>query len=132
MPKLRGHHLICLHFFNGDGYDENFIKNLRDTLELVSKEEITISSGTDDVCAGCSHLKENRCRYSENADKEILEMDKKALELLGNSYNDKLRWNELKYMLPGIFQEWFSLYCRECEWRGVCEKNDLFHQLSEE
>lgn len=132
MLKLRGHHLICLHFFNGEGYDETFIKNLRDILKRTSKEEITISSGADDVCSGCSCLKENRCGYSENADKEILEMDQKALELLENSYNDKLRWNKLEYMLPGIFQEWFSLYCRECAWRGACEKNDLFQQLSDE
>jgi len=130
MPLLRGHHLICLQFFNGEGYDETFIKNLRDTLKRTSNEEITISSGADDVCESCSYLKKDRCGYSENADKEILDMDKKALELLDHSYNDKVRWNELTNKLPGIFPKWFSLYCRECEWRSACEKNDLFQQLS--
>ena len=129
MPLLRGHHLICLHFFNGEGYDEAFIKNLRDTLELASEGEIIISSGVDDVCAGCSYLKEDRCRYSENADKEILEMDKKALELLDHSHNDKVRWNELENKIPGIFPEWFSLYCRECDWKKACEKNSFYRKF---
>ena len=128
MLKFRGHHLICLHFFNGEGYDETFIKNLRDILKRTSKEEITISSGADDVCAECSYLKNYRCCYSENADKEILEMDNKALELLGHSHNDTVRWEELENKIPGIFPEWFSLYCRECEWKGACEKNALFQQ----
>lgn len=129
MPLLRGHHLICLHFFNGEGYDEVFIKNLRDTLERASEGKIMISSGADDVCAACSYLKENRCGYSENADMEILEMDNKALALLGLSCGDRVGWDTVKNNIPSIFRKWFSLYCRECDWRGACGKNSSYRKL---
>ncbi|HDL01563.1 MAG TPA: DUF1284 domain-containing protein, partial [candidate division Zixibacteria bacterium] len=28
MVRLRAHHLICLHFYRGEGYSEGFIENL--------------------------------------------------------------------------------------------------------
>jgi hypothetical protein len=75
MLILRGHHLICLHFFSGEGYDAQFIENLRDVLKRAESEEIEIVSGNDDVCAKCLYLKDHKCAYDENADKEIREMD---------------------------------------------------------
>lgn len=129
MPLLRGHHLICLNFFNGEGYDEAFIKNLKTILDRGEREEITISSGADDVCGNCTYLKEDRCLYSKSSDKEIKEMDAKALSLLGLSIGDKVKWGELKEKISKIFPEWFSLYCKECDWRNACEKNASFQKL---
>ena len=131
MPSLRGHHLICLHFFNGEGYNEIFISNLRNILARAEEEEITVSSGADDVCASCPYLKEGRCRYEVDADEAIQEMDSKALALLRISRGDRVNWVELKNRINEIFPEWFSNYCMECNWKGACEKNAFFRQLSE-
>ena len=130
MLLLRGHHLICLNFFNGEGYDEAFIENLKHTLNLAEKEMITVSSGADSVCASCPNLKQNKCQYEENAEESIQQMDAKALALLGLSYNDQIGWDTLKNRIPEIFSEWFSLYCKECSWRGVCEKDAFYRKLS--
>ncbi|MBI5196753.1 MAG: DUF1284 domain-containing protein [Nitrospirae bacterium] len=130
MPLLRGHHLICLHFFNGEGYDEAFIENLTHTLSLAEKEIITVSSSADNVCASCLHLKQNECRYAENAEESIRRMDAKALMLLGLSYNDQIEWDALKNRIPEIFSEWVSSYCKECSWRGVCAKDAFYRKLS--
>ena len=129
MSLLRGHHLICLHFFDGEGYDDAFIKNLEDTLRSAEDEDVEISSGADNVCAACLHLKEGRCMQTENADEAIREMDARALALLGLSMPGRVRWNVLQNKIPGIFPEWYLLYCTDCDWRGVCEKNDLFRGL---
>lgn len=130
MPLLRGHHLICLHFFNGEGYDEAFIKNLRHTLSRAEEEMVTVSSGADNVCASCLHLKQNKCQSEENAEESIKEMDAKALALFRLSCNDQIKWDTLKNKIPEIFSEWFSLYCAECNWRGACEKDAVFRKLS--
>ena len=129
MPILRGHHLICLHFFHGDGYDKNFIKNLKKIIDLSEKEKVTISTGADDVCSHCVYLKQGRCKSAENADKIIQKMDIKALALLGHSDGDKMRWSELKDCVRSIFSDWYFQYCTECEWKKVCEKDDFFKQL---
>jgi len=126
MPLLRGHHLICLHFFDGEGYYDAFIKNLEDKLRRAEEEDVDISSGVDDVCAACFHLKQGRCEQSETADEDIREMDAKALTILGLSISDKVSWKALQDRIPRIFPEWYSLYCTDCDWRKACERNDFF------
>jgi hypothetical protein len=66
---------------------------------------------------------------SEGAEQEIREMDAKALELLGLSISEKVSWKALMDKIPGIFPEWHSLYCVDCDWRKVCEKNASFREL---
>lgn len=129
MPLLRGHHLVCLNFFNGEGYDEAFIKNLKNLMDRVKEEEITISSGADDVCRSCHYLEKDRCQYLKHSDEEIMGMDAKALALLALSHGDKVKWNELKDKISKIFPEWFSLYCKDCNWRNACEKNAFLQKL---
>ena len=53
MLNLRGHHLICLNFFKGEGYDEVFIKNLEKILSKMEKENIKVVEDFDDVCKSC-------------------------------------------------------------------------------
>jgi hypothetical protein len=130
MPFLRGHHLICLHFFHGEGYDEAFIMNLKETLTRADAEGITITSGADDICKNCPYLKYSICMFSDSADEEIREMDARALRLLGLSSGEKATWAKLKNKLPDIFPEWFSSYCLECDWREACEKDEFYRKLT--
>ena len=66
---------------------------------------------------------------TENADEAIREMDARALALLDLSISARVRWNVLQNKIPGIFPEWYSRYCTDCDWRGVCEKNIFFREL---
>jgi hypothetical protein len=122
--RLRGHHLICLHFFSGEGYDLEFIANLRNILERAgSGEEITICTGADDVCCKCSHLKGERCLVDEDSDHEIREMDRRALKLLRLSADGKVKWLLMKDKIPEIIEEWRKTYCNACGWRKACEQH---------
>lgn len=38
MSSLRGHHLICLHFFKGEGYDAAFVENLARVIAQTKKK----------------------------------------------------------------------------------------------
>jgi hypothetical protein len=129
MPTLRGHHLICLHFFNGEGYDQRFVDNLRDVMNAVESQGLTIGSGGDDVCGKCRYLKDGTCQHSEYAEAEIRKMDRKALTLLGLSAGDSVTWNSITNRVPDIFADWFREYCSDCEWLPVCEKNSYFRTL---
>jgi hypothetical protein len=129
MLTLRGHHLICLHFFSGEGYDAQFIENLRDVLKRVESEEIEIVSGDDGICAECIYLKDRKCMHDENADEGIREMDNTALKLLNLRAGQKITWQDLKNLIPNIFLQWHDRYCNECDWKHACEKSDLYQEM---
>ncbi len=128
--KFRGHHLVCLHFFSGEGYDTSFINNLRAILGRVEKEEIVVYNGADDVCGNCPYLKDGRCQYDKDADEKIRKMDEMALRLLKVDPNIRIKWQEVKKKIPEIFIGWQMNYCKDCDWKGVCEKNDFYQTLS--
>lgn len=129
MLLLRGHHLVCLHFFSGEGYDGVFTENLRNILARVEEGDITITSGADHVCRACLHLRGGRCEYTEEADTDIREMDQKAIDLLRLSDSVRVRWGAVRDSVRTIFPEWHSLYCTDCDWRGDCEGNRYYQEL---
>jgi len=129
MPSLRGHHLICLHFFDGEGYSEEFIGNLKNTLGKMEHSPVEICSGPDDICMKCPYLKDNACRYDNNAEEDIRAMDTRALELLNLSCGSRAHWNSIRDAVPGIFFQWHASYCKSCDWSGACGKNALFQKL---
>lgn len=126
---FRGHHLICLHFFNGEGYNAEFIENLSTTLEAVRDADIEICHGADNICKKCPSLKDDICQFSQGADKEIRTMDAMALTLLGAVPGDKLDWQQIREKLSLIFEEWHAAWCVNCGWRRACEGNDSYRQL---
>jgi len=130
MINLRGHHLICLHFFHGKGYDEAFISNLAETMRRAREEPVRACSGADDVCAACVHLKNSLCSYGPEAEKEIQAMDEAALSLLGLSPGETATWAVLAARLPDIFNEWKAQFCGQCDWLAACEEDELFCRLA--
>ena len=120
--KLRGHHLICLHFFSGEGYNFEFVANLRKTLERAcSGEEIEICTDADDICRKCPHLKGESCFFDKNSDNEIRKMDRKAIKLLRLSAHGRVQWLKIRDKIPGIIKQWANIYCKACGWRKACE-----------
>jgi hypothetical protein len=125
MRLLRGHHLICLHFFNGEGYDDIFVKNLEKVLEDVCEGGGRIVEGADDVCRACPHLRGGRCSYKKGED-EIRRLDELALSLLGLGVGDVVRWDSLESRLRPIFQKWVQAACAKCDWRKVCGGTEMW------
>lgn len=115
--KLRGHHLICLNFFRGEGYSEEFIKNI---YSVIGKETVEIIKGADDVCAKCPYLLDGKCRSAEYTDEKILLQDKEALKLLDYRVGDTVKWDGISARIPPILEEWKALFCKDCGYFKVC------------
>lgn len=130
MVKLRGHHLICLHFFSGEGYDAAFIENLTNVLKRAEAGDITVCVEMDDICEKCPYCKGHTCEYNESSDKDIKEMDMMAMDLLGTEKGLKVRWEDVKGRIPGIFPQWYRVQCPECDWKLACEKNHYYKGLT--
>ena len=129
IPKLRGHHLICLHFFNGKGYNREFTKNLRRVLEKSENLGVEVSVGADDVCRECPYMRDKKCCSEDHSNQEIIEMDEFALKLLKEASDSKLGWNALKEKIPAIFHLWLERYCKRCCWVNACEENLYYLRL---
>ncbi|HEY9207343.1 MAG TPA: DUF1284 domain-containing protein [Candidatus Methanoperedens sp.] len=115
--KLRGHHLICLNFFRGEGYSEDFIKNI---YSVIEKEQVEIVNGPDDVCARCPYLIDNKCSSKEYTDEKILLQDKEALKLLGFSPGMMVDRKSVSARIPQIIEKWKKQFCLDCGYREVC------------
>jgi hypothetical protein len=115
--KLRGHHLICLNFFRGEGYSEDFIRNI---YTVIGRQEIYIVNGPDDVCARCPYLKEDMCKNPDYKDEMIRLQDMDALRLLELKPGLVISWEAISDKLPGIINEWKAIYCEGCGYRKVC------------
>ncbi len=115
--KLRGHHLICLNFFRGEGYSEGFIKNI---YSVIQKEKVEIVKGADDVCIRCPYLKNNKCSSNEYTDEKIMLQDKEALKLLEFRPGMIVDWRIISDKLPRIMEEWKKQFCLDCGYQKVC------------
>jgi hypothetical protein len=129
MVRLRGHHLICLHFFSGEGYDAAFIENLKHVMKRAESEDIAVCGEADDVCKKCPYRKGHACKYKESAADDIKVMDRMALSLLGTEKGATVRWEGIKGKIPEIFSRWHRNQCPECDWKQACEKNKFYKGL---
>ncbi len=121
MSRLRGHHLICLNFFRGEGYSPEFIENIGN---ILNHSQIHVVFGADDVCAMCPHLKDDTCLYSEDSEEHVTELDQMAYRLLEIHPGEVTEWKSLKEKLPFVMKIWKNFVCRDCDWKNVCEGNE--------
>ncbi len=121
MVRLRGHHLVCLHFFQGEGYGPEFVENLKGIMDRLEKgEEVEVIPGADDVCAWCPTLKNGVCANESGGEAAIRELDQKALAHLGLAVGSRARWGEVREKLLTTAPEWLGAFCAGCEWERVC------------
>ncbi|NTU71385.1 MAG: DUF1284 domain-containing protein [Coriobacteriia bacterium] len=126
VPRLRGHHLICLQFFRGEGYSEEFVANLGGVVERASSGRALVVAGADVVCAACPELGADGLCTSEDAggEAEIARIDALALDILGVNVGERISLPEARDRLEddaiGV-GTWRAQACDGCAWERVCE-----------
>ena len=126
--SLRGHMLLCLQGFRGEGYDERFIANLEAIHTRLQSDpgiRVRLTDVPDQVCGACPHLQGGCTLRGPDFEKQIVSQDRQVLGLLGLSAGQVIPWREITDrirrrmrgdMLPGI--------CGTCRWlpRGYCQE----------
>ncbi len=119
--KLRGHHLVCLHFYRGEGYAQDYVEHLWKIVRRAEGGEIIeIVSGADDVCRACPYLEDEQCGHKEGADQEIRKLDQRALDFLKLKHSDRVSWQDLQKKVTAAPKSWFSSFCAGCDWFNLC------------
>ncbi len=126
LVRLRGHHLICLQFFRGEGYSDDFVANLEHVIGHAESAPALIVPGVDNVCAACPELgTDSRCA-SEGAggEDEIARIDALACDVLGVAPGDRLSLEAARERLEadaiGV-GTWRADACHGCTWELICE-----------
>jgi len=123
MIRLRGHHLICLHFFQGEGYNPGFVYNLKEVLHKAgSGTQITITKDADDVCVACPHILNGKCAHKPDSEETIRFLDDMALKLLGVTHHEIVTWEHMRDLTMAIPDYKLTQFCTGCDWEDLCNK----------
>ena len=123
---LRGHHLLCLKGFQGYGYDENFVNNMKyvNSKRKETSTTIQLTNRPDDICSSCPNLKENNICENTIQNEHIISMDNEVLKKIDTSeqHNSIELFNEIDEIFNT--KESVSKICSTCMWHEKC----LFYQ----
>ncbi len=127
MLKLRGHHLICLIAFQGEGYSPAFARNFKKLQKLYLNkpaEKVKVVAGPDMACKKCPHLAKNTCISPiDGPNSRVLALDKKAFKLLKIKPGIYTA-GELHQRLRRLTKPFLRNFCHNCSWYGrtPCQK----------
>ena len=120
--KLRPHHLLCLHFFEGKGYSDEFTANM--TSVKLSLEQldprIELVRSADIICGSCPNNINGVCSSEE----KVKRYDGTVLSICGIDTDCGLSFSRLqsivleKIVYPHRLQD----VCGDCQWSFICAK----------
>lgn len=125
--RLRGHTLLCLQGFRGEGYSREFTDNLASIHRALSRDPdhpVELADEPDTVCGACPHRAPAGCTLNGvGSEAGMQAQDRHVLKLLGLNAGSTVRWRDVLERtrlsikgrdLPGI--------CGNCRWLplGYC------------
>ncbi|TCS82542.1 DUF1284 domain-containing protein [Tepidibacillus fermentans] len=131
MIRIRGHHLLCIHGFQGMGYSESFVKEM-EKITTILRDDLTnpelliqVVNQLDDVCQGCPHNGKDKCNADENSNQHVMEMDQRVIKKLGIEANSVYTKKELLLRTQErVEASDLDVICEGCSWLtyGVCKE----------
>lgn len=122
--KLRAHHGLCIAFFEGKGYDDKFVENMKNIIITLNQNpNVTIVTDEDLVCVACPNNNNGVCDCIEKVDR----YDEMVLKLCNIQNNITLPWDEYKTMVQEkvIKAGKLSTVCGDCQWSYICLGNNI-------
>lgn len=121
--KIRAHHGMCLNFFEGKGYSDEFTAHMQKIFEMVQENpEIELAVQGDVICKKCPNLKTGICGTWEL----VLRYDQEVLKHCGLSEGMVIHWKQFsdlvreKIILSGERQN----ICGNCQWSSICQSKE--------
>ena len=117
--NLRPHHGMCIAFFKGRGYSEEFTAHMKEIISEVEHNPLVrLCVYTDELCSKCPHNVNGIC---ESIDR-VTRYDEEVLKRCGLSDGVILSYLDFKQavyeniLLTGMREE----VCGDCEWSKIC------------
>ena len=118
MIKLRYHHLLCIYYFKGYGYDEAFVENMKDIKSRLYDENIMITSSFDDLCKCCPNKLNDKCKWEEKLNR----YDNNIKAILKLDENTTYKYKDINTLLNPVISDNHRCHvCDDCEWSEYCK-----------
>ncbi|PKG24609.1 DUF1284 domain-containing protein [Niallia nealsonii] len=125
---LRGHHLLCVHGFQGMGYSPIFVNKMEETVASIRDEQVNfpikVVDELDETCLFCPHSREGICN-APKANEFVQELDRKVLTHLQIEKNQLYLKEELVSLVAEkVNPDDLDFLCEGCSWLsyGVCKE----------
>jgi len=127
--RLRGHTLLCLQGFRGEGYSPGFTDNLasihRD-LNGNPDHPVELTEEPDAVCGACPHRAAAGCTLNGMGSEAGMQaQDRHVLKLLGLKAGSVVRWRDvLDRIRASVKGSDLPSICGQCRWLplGYCKE----------
>lgn len=117
--RIRAHHGMCLAFFKGKGYSNEFAKHMGEIKEILEGNPVVeVVVSTDDICVCCPNNIGGEC---DKPDK-VAGYDNMVLKKCDLAAGMSLPWKEFerlvreRILMAGRREE----ICGDCQWNGLC------------
>jgi hypothetical protein len=127
--RLRGHTLLCLQGFRGEGYSEEFVENMAAVHRLLAEEPETlveVLTSPDVVCGACPHHRAVGCTLKgQESEEEMADQDGVVLGKLGLKAGARVSWREiLERISRSVAGDDLPSICGTCRWLplGYCRE----------
>ncbi|MBA4536715.1 DUF1284 domain-containing protein [Bacillus aquiflavi] len=126
---LRGHHLLCVHGFQGLGYSPAFVEKMNEIVTDIRNDQldfqIQVVAAFDEACMACPHRGIEKCEADQNSNEHVLSMDEKVIRHLGIEKEKVYQKSELiSLTAEKVKPEDLDDICENCSWLsyGVCKE----------
>ena len=123
--NLRPHHLLCISFFKGKGYSDEFVSNMNRIASTLNEHKdilISLVSEEDDLCAHCPNNQNGICT-AEDKSSRYDQLTLSALSIDTNSHSQIL-YSKLRALADERIINCGKRenICGDCEWTNLCHK----------
>lgn len=122
--KIRAHHGMCLYYFRGKGYSDDFVRNMTDKKrELMKNPMVCITDQADIICALCPNNADGIC----TAEEKVAEYDRQVMMRCNLSEGDCIPFLDFEHLVQQniLFCDKRKEICGDCQWDSLCNDNHL-------
>jgi len=131
---LRGHHLLCLLAFSGEGYSPSFEAAFCRLAEAYARSEtmIDLVIGPDQACRACPHLGLAGCTSpADGPEESVAALDREVLAILSLTPG-RHQAGAIHQRLARTTPDDLHGCCRRCSWHGHTRCQEIIIERSAE
>ncbi len=119
--NIRAHHLLCMKYFKGKGYSEDFVSNFYEVIKkLKDNPVIKVVDYPGVICGSCPHNVDDRCVKKPDSEKKVKEKDDRIMKILGVGLNQQIKAADASNLVNLKLDKLKEL-CKDCEWKKYCD-----------